>query len=165
MANALKTGLACAGFAAVTLLTGAIGAIATRRSQRTWYRALRKSRLNPPDKVFGPVWTALYALSSVSATRVFRAEPSPARTRALALWGAQQTFNALWTPLFFGQRKASAALIDLGLLWASLAAYTKAAQRVDRRAAELVVPYLGWVTFAGLLNGAVVMRNPRWLRG
>lgn len=165
MRNILKTGLAGAGFAAVTLLTGAIGALATRKSQHTWYRALRKSRLNPPDKVFGPVWTTLYTLSAASATRVFRAEPSSARTRALALWGAQQTFNALWTPLFFGKRRASVALVDLGLLWASLAAYTKAAQRVDRRAAELVVPYLGWVTFAGLLNGAVVKRNPHWLRG
>jgi tryptophan-rich sensory protein len=165
MENALKTGLACVGFAAATLLTGALGALATRKSQRTWYRALRKSRLNPPDKVFGPVWTVLYAASSLSATRVFRAEPSPERTRALALWGAQQTFNALWTPLFFGQRKATAALVDLGLLWASLAAYAKTAGHVDRRAAELVVPYLAWVTFAGLLNGAVVMRNPRWLHG
>lgn len=165
MKSAIKTGLACAGFAAVTLLTGALGARSARKSQRTWYRALRKSTLNPPDQVFGPVWTALYGLSTASATRIFRAEPSPERTRALALWGTQQAFNALWTPLFFGQRKARAALIDLGLLWASLAAYTQAARHVDRRAAELVLPYLGWVTFAGVLNGAVVRRNPRWLRG
>jgi len=165
MKSALKTGLALLGFGAVTLLSGAVGALATRKSQRTWYRALRKSPLNPPDRVFAPVWTTLYALSSVSATRVYRAEPSPERSRALALWGAQQTFNAAWTPLFFGKRRATAALIDLGLLWTTLAAYAREAGRVDRRAEQLVLPYLAWVTFAGLLNATIVKRNPRWLHG
>jgi tryptophan-rich sensory protein len=163
MNSRTKTELAWLGFAAVTFVTGAIGAIATRKSRGTWYRALRKSPLNPPDKVFGPVWTTLYGLSSLSAARVFSAPPSPERSRALALWGTQQTFNALWTPLFFGERRASLALADLGLLWASLAAYIKTAAQVDRRAAELVLPYLGWVTFAGTLNGAIIKRNPRWL--
>lgn len=165
MNRTLKTGLAFAGFAAVTLVTGALGAVATRKSQRTWYRLLRKSPLNPPDSVFAPVWTTLYTLSSLSATRVYGAEASPERTRALALWGTQQTLNALWTPLFFGKRRARAAFVDLGLLWVTLAAYAKAARKVDARAAELVLPYLGWVTFAGVLNGAVVRRNPRFLHG
>lgn len=160
-----RTALAGAGFAAATLLSGAVGALVTRRARRTWYRVLRKSPLNPPDSVFGPVWTTLYALSAASATRVFGTEPSADRSRALALWGVQQTFNALWSPLFFGKHQASAALIDLACLWAALAAYAKTAHRVDRPAAALVVPYLGWVSFAGVLNGAVVRRNPRWLRG
>src|SRR6188768_4058963 len=148
MKNGMQLGLAWAGFAALTLASGALGALATRKSQRTWYRALRKSRLNPPDGVFAPVWTTLYALSSASAARVYSAEPSQDRTLALALWGAQQTFNTLWSPLFFGKRRARAAFIDLGLLLATLAAYAKVAKRVDRHAAELVVPYLGWVSFA-----------------
>jgi benzodiazapine receptor len=165
MKNGMRTGLAWAGFAALTLASGALGAIATRKSQRTWYRTLRKSRFNPPDRVFAPVWTTLYTLSSISAARVFRADASQDRTRALVLWGAQQTLNTLWSPLFFGKRRARAAFIDLGLLWATLAAYTRVAKRVDRHAAELVLPYLGWVTFAGLLNGAILQKNPRLLHG
>src|SRR6188472_1475690 len=116
MKDGWRTGLAWAGFAAVTLASGTLGALAARKGQRTWYRVLRKSRLNPPDSVFGPVWTALYGLSSASAARVYRAHPSKDRTHALALWGAQQTLNALWSPLFFGKRRATAALVDLGLL-------------------------------------------------
>lgn len=165
MKDGLRTGLAWAGFAALTLASGALGALATRKNQRTWYRLLRKSRFNPPDRVFGPVWTGLYLLSSASAARVYRAEASQARTRALALWGAQQTFNTLWSPLFFGQRRAGAAFVDLGLLWATLAAYAKTAKSVDRPAAQLVLPYLGWVTFAGVLNGAILRKNPRFLHG
>lgn len=165
MKDGLRTGLVWAGFAALTLASGALGARATRKSQRTWYPLLRKSRLNPPDRVFAPVWTALYLLSSASAARVYRAEASHTRTRALVLWGAQQTFNTLWSPLFFGQRRAAAAFVDLGLLWGALAAYARAANRIDRPAAQLVLPYLGWVTFAGVLNGAILRKNPRFLHG
>lgn len=165
MKDGLRTGLAWAGFAALTLASGALGAVATRRSQRTWYRALRKSRLNPPDAVFAPVWTTLYIASAASAARVYTADASRARTLALVLWTAQQTFNTLWSPLFFAKHRARAAFVDLGLLWTTLAGYTKVAQRVDRPAAALVLPYLGWVTFAGMLNGAIIRKNPRFLHG
>jgi tryptophan-rich sensory protein len=94
---------------------------------------------------------------------VARAEPSPVRTRALALWGAQQALNAAWSPLFFGQRRPRAALIDLGLLWGTLGGYLTQARKLDGVAAALVVPYLAWVSFAGFLNRQVVRKNPRWL--
>ncbi len=165
MDRSARTSLALTGFAAVTLLSGALGAAATRSSQRTWYRALRRPKFTPPDSVFAPVWTTLYVLSAVSATLVYRARPSANRSRALGLWGVQQSFNALWSPIFFGQRKATLALADLALLWASLAAYATVARRVDGRATALVLPYLGWVSFAGVLNGAIVKQNPRWLHG
>lgn len=145
-----------------TLLTAAAGARATARG-KPWYRLLRKSRWNPPDAAFGPVWTSLYAASALSAARVYRTEPSPARTRALALWGTQQALNAAWTPLFFGQRRPRAALADLGLLWGALGGYAAQARQVDRIAAALVLPYLAWVSFAGFLNEEVVRKNPRWL--
>jgi tryptophan-rich sensory protein len=73
--------------------------------------------------------------------------------------------HAAWSPLFFGKRRASAALLELGLLWTTLAAYARQAGHVDRRAEQLVLPYLAWLTFAGVLNGSVVKRNPRWLHG
>src|SRR5688572_21035423 len=68
-----------------TVLSAGWGARATLRG-KPWYRTLRKSRLTPPDAAFGPVWTLIYALESVSAVRVGRAAPSPERSRALALW-------------------------------------------------------------------------------
>lgn len=162
MRPSLRTGLGFTLIGIATVLTAAAGARATQRG-KPWYRLLRKSSLNPPDAVFGPVWTGLYAASALSAARVYRAEPSPARSRALTLWGAQQALNAAWSPLFFGQRRPRAALLDLGLLWGTLGAYAWQARKVDPVASALVVPYLGWVSFAGVLNGAVVRKNPKWL--
>jgi translocator protein len=162
MRPSFQAGLGFAVIGVATLLTAATGARATTRG-KPWYRLLRKSSLNPPDAAFGPVWTGLYAASALSAARVYRSEPSPARTRALALWGAQQALNAAWSPLFFGQRRPRAALLDLGLLWAVLGSYALQARKVDRAAAALVLPYLAWVSFAVFLNEEVVRKNPNWL--
>ena len=162
MRASFQKGLALSVIGVATLLTAVTGARATMRG-KPWYRLLRKSSLNPPDAVFGPVWTGLYAANALSAARVYQAEPSPARTRALALWGAQQALNAAWSPLFFGQRRPRAALFDLGLLWGTLGTYLAQARKVDRTAAALVVPYLAWVSFAGLLNEEVIRKNPKWL--
>jgi tryptophan-rich sensory protein len=162
MRSSIASGLAFAAIAGSTAFSAFFGARATRRG-KAWYRVIRKSSLTPPDAVFGPVWTALYGLNAFSAARVYRAEPSTARSATLALWALQQSLNAAWTPLFFGQRRPRAALADIALLWTSIAAYLAAARRVDRPAAALVMPYLAWVSFAGFLNEEVVRKNPRWL--
>ncbi len=71
--------------------------------------------------------------------------------------------NAAWSPLFFGLRRPRAALVDAALLVAAIGAYARAASRVDRLAAALVLPYLAWSAFALALNGEIVRRNPRLL--
>jgi len=162
MRPSITSGLAYAAIASSTVFSAILGVRATRRG-KPWYRMLRKSSLTPPDAVFGPVWTALYALNGASAARIYQAEPSHARTTSLALWALQQSLNAAWSPLFFGQRRPRAALADIGLLWTAIAAYLAVARRADRPAAALVVPYLGWVTFASFLNEEVVRKNPRWM--
>lgn len=162
MHSNIRQGLALAAIGGATVLTAWAGARATRRNLG-WYRWLRKSSLNPPNSAFGPVWTALYGLNALSAGRIVRAEPSAERSRALALWGTQQAFNAAWSPLFFGAHRPRAALADIGLLWASIGAYLASARRVDRLASALVVPYLGWVSFAAYLNARVVRKTPRLL--
>lgn len=155
--------LAFLGFAAATALTAALGSRETIRGKTPWYHLIRKSRLNPPDAVFGPVWTALFALTAISGYRVWRAAPSPARTRALGLWTAQLALNANWSHLFFGQHRPKAAFVDLGALLVTLGGYTREAARVDEPAAYMMAPYLGWVGFAGYLNEEVIRKNPRFL--
>jgi benzodiazapine receptor len=147
--------------AAVTAAVAGLGARVSQRGRGRWYRRLRKPPFNPPAWVFGPVWSALYGLMSLSAYRVWRKPASPERTRALAIWGTQLGLNGVWSPLFFGRRRIRAALIDIIGLAAAVAAYVRAAARVDRPAAALVAPYLAWVSFAGVLNGEILRRNPR----
>ena len=161
--SALRPPLALLGFAALTALTAFLGNRATISGKLPWYRMIRKSSLNPPDWVFGPVWTTLFALTAYSGFRVWRAEPSPQRSRALTLWTAQLALNANWSRLFFGQHRPKAAFVDLGALLASLGGYVQQAKQVDQPAAYLMAPYLGWVTFAGFLNEEVIRKNPRFL--
>jgi translocator protein len=151
--------LALAGMTLLTAGSGLVGARVSGGSRDRWYRRLDKPPYNPPDRVFGPVWTGLYTLSVLSGWRVFRSPPSPARTRSLRLWLAQWLFNGAWSPLFFGLHRPRLALADLALLEGSLAAYVRETAKVDRPAAWMAVPYLAWTSFAGVLNADIVRRN------
>ena len=124
-----------------------------------WYTNLDKPRWNPPSKVFGPVWTTLYGLMSLSAARVYAAPKSLARRRALALWSGQLALNALWSPTFFARHDLRGSLVNVLGQDALLVGYTATAARVDKRAAWLIAPLVGWVGFATLLNANIARRN------
>ena len=130
-----------------------------RGATRDWYRELEKPPFNPPDAVFAPVWTTLYALIALSGLRVWSRDAGRERSRALTLWGAQLTLNSGWSPLFFGAKKPAFALADIVLMLAAIAAYTAATSRVDKPAAWLMSPYLAWVAFATVLNAEIVRLN------
>ncbi|ATB35474.1 TspO/MBR family protein [Cystobacter fuscus] len=147
-------------FGALTAGAALLGARSSSSTQ-AWYRSLRKPRFQPPAWVFGPAWTTLYGLMSLSAWRVWNRPAGPRRSWALALWGVQLGFNALWSPLFFAKHRPRTALLDIAALGVSLAAYTGAARQVDRGAAWMMVPYLAWVGFASALNEEIVRLNPR----
>lgn len=149
--------LTCAGLA---FGAGALGSSSSSSSGRSpWYRSLRKSKANPPSWVFGPVWTGLYSAIAYSGYRVWRQPPSPERTRALQLWGAQMALNAAWTPLFFGAHRPKASAAVATALVPAVAGYIANARKVDKKAAWLMVPYLGWSSFAAFLNAQIVRKN------
>ena len=150
-------------FLGATAAVALAGARVTRRGRGVWYRMLRKPSFNPPARAFGPVWTALYGLMSWSAYRIWRLPDSPERTHALRIWRAQLALNALWSPLFFGKHAPRAALLDLAAMTTAIVAYIKIAAKLDRLAGALMAPYLGWVGFAGILNGAIIRRNRAWI--
>lgn len=159
--RSLLTGL---GMAALCYGVAALGALTMRgrgAPGRLWFRALRKAPVQPPDRVFGPVWTVLYGLIAYSGWRIWNAPHSPERNRALALWAGQLALNGAWTPLFFGARRPVAALVDVVALDATAGTYAATALRVDRPAALAFAPYLAWLGFATYLNGSIVARNPR----
>jgi tryptophan-rich sensory protein len=154
-----RSGAALGAFAGMTAAAAWLGSKATRRSVDGWYDGLDKPWFTPPTLVFGPVWTGLYVLSTLSAWRVWRSPRGQPRRTALALWGAQLVLNAAWSPLFFGLRRPLAALVDLVALAGAATAYTVVARRVDQPAAIMMIPYLGWVGFAGVLNAELWRRN------
>lgn len=151
----------------IAIFGGAVAAAAiggvffgpARGATREWFDELEKPSFNPPDQLFGPVWTFLYALIAISGARIWRSEPGEARTDALQLWSLQLALNAVWSPLFFGAKKPAFALADVALLLAAIGAFTRRAADVDRPAAWLMTPYIAWTTFATLLNAEFVRLN------
>lgn len=144
--------------------TGTAGAVALIGGGLTqigpWYRNLAKPDWNPPDWVFAPVWTLIYALCVYAATVGWRAIPKgTVRTWLLSLFLFNALLNILWSALFFTLRRpdlASAAVVGL---WLSVGMLIVLLGRYERRAAMALVPYLAWVSFAGLLNARIVTLN------
>lgn len=121
-----------------------------------WYQSLNAPSFRPPNWVFGPVWSVLYLMIAVAGARLAaQAGQGIALVGfALGLWALQITLDALWTPAFFGAHALGAALVIIGALWLSIAALTVVVFQIDRLAGWLLVPYLGWVSFAAALNWA-----------
>jgi benzodiazapine receptor len=141
------------GFILAALAVGALGGWVTSTSVGSWYQTLRKPAFNPPNAVFGPVWTTLYLLMAVAAWRVWRRRSTEGASRlALSLWWLQLALNLAWSCLFFGLRNPAAALAEILLLFAAVAGTLASFWRRDRAAGALLVPYLGWVSFAAVLN-------------
>lgn len=135
---------------------GAAAATGAMFQPGEWYRSLSKPRWTPPDWLFPVAWTVLYLCMSVAAARV---AAIPGTGQALALWSVQIALNTLWTPVFFGLRRIGAGLVIIFLLWLAVATTMVAFWQVDRISGALFLPYLAWVTVAGLLNRSVWYRN------
>ena len=135
-------------------IVGASGAIFTARGLREWYGTLQRPALAPPNWVFGPVWTTLFALMGVALWLVWRrVDTSPRESRiGLGVFAIHFGFNLGWSAVFFGMRDIGRGLVVIGVLWLLIVATMWAFDRVDRRAALLLVPYLLWVSFAAYLN-------------
>ncbi len=125
-----------------------------------WYAGLKKPSWNPPNWIFGPVWTALYTMMAIAAWLVWKRGGFVSQRAALSLFLLQLLLNALWSPLCFGAKNLGFGLADIVLLWLALTATVVAFYRAYRLAGALLVPYLGWVTFASALNFTLWQLNP-----
>ncbi len=134
------------GGAAIGVLTG----------PGDWYAGLAKPSFNPPNWVFGPVWTLLYILIAVAGWRTWRARRGGA---AMALWWLQMALNFLWSPVFFAAHMIGAALVIIVAMLVTILAFIAASWKQDRVAAGLFVPYAAWVGFASVLNLSLFLLN------
>ncbi len=149
-------------FLALLALTEGVGALSgwlSREGMALYQAAAVKPPLSPPGWVFGVVWSVLYALMALSATRVWTAPASQRRSLALWLFFAQLAMNFCWPLLFFRLMCFAPALLWLIALWALVLWMTAAFEAVDKTAAWLQGPYLVWLTFAVYLNFAAWFLN------
>ena len=146
-------------FLAMTLGRLVFGARITAISVGTWYQSLHKAWFTPPDRVFGPVWAALYIVMAVAAWRVWRHRGARGRNAALLLFTLQLFLNLVWSYLFFGYQMIFLALVELVILEIVIVATGICFYRIDRWAGILFAPYVIWVAFAGLLNAAIYALN------
>lgn len=164
----VRSALALLAFVAISFAVAAFGSIATIQNVDGWYAMADKALWNPPNFVFGPVWTVLYLLMSIAAWLVWRerARDASGARRALGAYVVQLVLNAIWTPVFFGLYPfmGVAALwiglviilaIDVAVLVTMLRFW-----RVRRLAAVLLIPYWAWVLYATTLNAALAVLNP-----
>ena len=151
------SGLVLGGFLAACFLVAGVSSTFTIAAIPHWYAALNKPWFNPPNGIFAPVWTLLYALMAVAAWLVWKqtasSPPEAAlRTAALRIFWLQLLLNFVWSWIFFRQHQLDAALLEIVVLWLAIVAATLLFMRVSGLAAGLMLPYVVWVAFATLLN-------------
>ncbi|EMS99323.1 tryptophan-rich sensory protein [Agrobacterium tumefaciens str. Cherry 2E-2-2] len=121
-----------------------------------WYQSLQKPFFNPPNWIFGPVWTALYVLIGIAGARTWIRKPRGTRMR---LWFTQMVLNFLWSPIFFGMQSPVGALVIIVPMLICIVAFVALAYRRDRISMWLFVPYAVWVAFATVLNASIGLLN------
>ncbi len=138
---------------AICQAAGFIGSIFTTPAIPTWYAALRKPAFNPPNWLFGPVWTILFLLMGIALFLVWRRPLSEPKVKtALALFAVQLALNVLWSILFFGLRSPLAGFTEILVLWVFILLTIISFYRVSTLAGVLLIPYILWVSFAAILN-------------
>ena len=143
-------------FLSIVLCEGAglIGSIFTINSVNTWYLTLNKPFFNPPGFIFGPVWTILYLLMGISLYLVWEKK----KTNLKWIW-IQLVLNTTWSIIFFGLKNPALAFIIVLLLWFSIYQTISSFKKINKASAQLLYPYLAWVSFASVLNLAIVILN------
>lgn len=142
----------------LTLLTGSVSGLLTANEIRNWYSTLHKPAFNPPNWVFGPVWTILYLLMGISLFMILQTNIK-LKHNAIILFSAQLVLNFFWSIIFFNLHLIGAAFIEILILWACILLMVVQFYKIRKAAALLQLPYLAWVSFASLLNFAVWMIN------
>ena len=147
---------ALALFLTITFAAAGIGAMF---GPDAWYAELKRPLFAPPNWVFGPVWTTLYALMAVAAWLVWLKAGIAKAKLPLGLFALQLALNAAWTALFFGAHRIDLAHFDIVVLWVVIAVTLTRFWQISPLAGALLAPYLAWVSFAVYLNSSFLKLN------
>lgn len=161
MGNTVRSVATLVVFLAACFAAAGIGGLFTgpQVAPGEWYDTLAKPFFTPPSWLFGPVWTVLYAAMAVAGWLVWRERRRTNVRPALVLFGAQLFLNLMWSIVFFGFEAPGLGLVEIVVLWISIALTIVVFMRVSRVAGWLLVPYIAWVTFATFLNAGIWLLN------
>lgn len=141
-------------------LVGIAGSVFTIGSIPTWYKTLNKPFFSPPNWIFGPVWTTLYLMMGISAGLIWlKGLKSKKVKKALSYFLIQLFLNFTWSIIFFSLHQPLLAFINIVLLWLSILMIMIKFYRIFKPSAYLLIPYILWVSFAAVLNLAIVILN------
>jgi tryptophan-rich sensory protein len=143
----------------IPLSVGAVAGMFTSQAVPTWYASLNRPSFSPPNWVFGPVWTTLYLLLGISFFLIWKENPSQKRNLAIKVFAVQMLLNFAWSFIFFYFNMIGIALIEIILLWISIAVMIFLFYKIKPLAAYLNIPYLLWVSFATILNSGYYFLN------
>lgn len=141
------------------LALGAIAGIFTSQSVPEWFATLNRPSFNPPNRLFGPVWTILYFLMGLSLFLIWKQNSSKERNLAILIFLSQLTLNFFWSFIFFYLNMIGFALIEIILLWINIIIMMVLFFKIKPIAAYINIPYLLWVTFATVLNASYFLLN------
>jgi tryptophan-rich sensory protein len=141
------------------LVLGAIAGMFTAQSVPEWYAGLNQPSFNPPNWIFGPVWTILYLLMGISLFLVWKQKASKKRNLAILIFLIQLLLNFAWSFIFFYFNRIGIALVEIVLLWISIVLMLFLFYRIKPMASYINIPYLLWVTFALVLNAGYYFLN------
>jgi tryptophan-rich sensory protein len=154
--NKWLTILLCIG---MPLAIGGISGYMTAQNIQSWYPSLSKPFFNPPNAVFGPVWTVLYILMGISFYLVLREPPSEQKKQAIIIFVIQLLLNWWWSIFFFRFHWIGFAIVDIILLWLFILLMIRKFYHLSTIAANLQWPYFLWVSFASVLNISIWYLN------
>lgn len=139
--------------------SGAIAGMFTAEAIPEWYASLNRPSFNPPNWVFGPVWTCLYILLGISMFLIWKQKASKERNLAIFVFLIQLILNFGWSFIFFYFNLIGLALLEIILLWISIVIMLVSFYKIKPMAAYINIPYLLWVSFATILNAAYYFLN------
>lgn len=137
-----------------------VGALSNSGDANRWYALLEKPWFQPPSWAFPVAWTTLYVMLGLAIAEILHARGARFRGYAIALFVVAFLLNLTWSPVFFGLHRPTLALAIIIGMFAAAIATTFAFGRVRTAAAWLMVPYLGWLCFAAILNWEIIRLNP-----
>ncbi len=138
---------------------GSLGGIFTITEIPNWYAGLNKPSFNPPNSLFGPVWTLLYTLMALSFYLIWKQVDSPQKKIAIVLFIIQFILNFCWSIIFFKYHLIQWALVEILVMWIFILLTILHFWKLSKTAALLLLPYLFWVSFASILNAAIFKLN------